>query len=173
MRTPGIRAVFSLMILLAGLSATISSAQADKLIEFRLSDQFDNEYVRQDFDNSVLVLVGGNRGGSLYSNDWGIAIKKKLLADGVKFPYTVAGVADLRGVPDMFKQYVKSRFPEEKDRWILMDWEGLFAVKYGFVEDVANILIFTSEGDLVYRQTAREVTTAGLNKIVSFVESLE
>ena len=114
----------------------------DSLINFQLKDQFGKNYSNEDFQNTTIVLIGSDKEGSQYNEEWITAIVDSL---GYKLDWTnlvFIGVADLRGVPFFLKPFVPGFFPDEKEKWILMDWDGEFAQAYNFREDFCNILIF-------------------------------
>lgn len=147
------------------------AAQEPALIEFDLKDQFDREYSHESWQGKILIVIGSDREGSQYNERWGEAIHKAL-ADSPGFSYVqFVGVADLRGVPFFLKSFVKGKFPENRSKWLLMDWKGAFAKSYQFKGDVSNILIFAPRGERLLQKTVTQLDPAALDEIVQTVKA--
>lgn len=147
------------------------AAQESTLIEFKLKDQFDREYTHESWQGKILIVIGSDREGSQYNERWGEAIHKAL-ADSPGFAYVqFVGVADLRGVPFFLKGFVKGKFPEDRSKWLLMDWKGTFAESYRFQKDVSNIVIFAPGGERLLQKTVTELDPAILDEIVQAVKA--
>jgi len=149
----------------------IVRAQTDHLIPFELSDQFDNVYTHEDFLNHIVVLTGSDRKGSQYNKEWGRAMYRALMHESIFIQIKWVGVADLGGIPFFLKGIVKNYFPEEKERWVLLDWDGEFAEAYKLQEDVSNIMIFDHQGSLVYQTTLTELDENKLDVILNNIRS--
>jgi hypothetical protein len=139
------------------VSAFPVAAQQITLVDFELEDQFGQVYTDEDFAGTVLVLIGGDRKGSRYTGGWTKAIQstlpEHLTVDDVRF----VGLADLRGVPFFIKGLVKSKFPQQPENWVLMDWKGQISKTYAFEPHSANILIFDRDRLLVRKTHGQEV----------------
>ncbi len=147
-------------------------SQDSTLIAFTFRDQFNNIYTRDDFAGHILIVVGSDREGSPFNELWSFAIydslKKYSLNDSVRF----LPVADVRGVPFFLKGMVKSKFPREKKRWILLDWKGLFAKAYRFIAGSSNILLIRRDGRVVYHVYGREPDPEKLNNLLQKLYNL-
>ena len=128
------------------------------LVEFVLYDQFGNEYNYQEYRNQFLIVIGADKKGSQYSNEWGSAIARELRSDSAYLDIPVIGVAHLQAVPEFLHKYVKSLFPEDRNSAVLLDWEGIFAKTYPFTDDVANIWVFSPDGYLIFCGVGKEVS---------------
>ena len=146
----------ALLALLLG-AAVAATAQESTLVDFELADQFDQVYTDEDFVGSVLVLIGGNRKGSSYTGGWTRAIQSSIDGHPGAEDVQMVGLADLRGVPFFIKGLVKSKFPQQPENWVLMDWKGHLPKTYSFEPGSANILIFDREGALVLQTHGQEV----------------
>jgi hypothetical protein len=155
-------------ILFSGVSIE-TMGQSNTLISFSLEDQFDVHYTNAQYRGYYVILVGGDRKGSDYCFIWSDAVKEKLENDPMKKNIKVLGIADLKAAPASFQNFIKSKFPKEKKHWALLDWDGIFSETYKFQEDVANIIIFSPEGDRIYTNTATEVEYSQLEEIVTLI----
>lgn len=142
------------------------------MVTFELQDQFDREYSDQSWPDKIIVLIGSDRGGSQFNAPWGEQIYLELQIDDAIDEVQIIGLADLRGVPFFLKGFVKGKFPRDRERWVLMDWDGQFAHSYNFEKDVSNILVFNAAGDLVYQTSAREPQPEKLSEIVAVIRDL-
>lgn len=147
------------------------AAQESTLIEFQLKDQFDRAYSHQSWQDQMLIVIGSNREGSQYNGRWGEAIHKALV-DSPGFSYVqFIGVADLRGVPFFMKGFVKGKFPDDRSKWLLMDWKGVFARSYEFKDNVSNIVIFAPGGKRLLQRTVTELDPVILDEITHTVQA--
>lgn len=158
------RAFFLLCILLFVASCAFSQNTA--LIDFSLKDQFDQAYDQHSFPDKYIILLGADREGSQYTHFWG-----PLLADSLKNREFIEQVefvalANLHGVPGIMKKIIKGFFPKEKENWVLLDWEGLFATTYGFAPEQCNILVFDAEKQLVLHEAVTAYDSVTATKIL-------
>jgi hypothetical protein len=160
----------ALLVLFFVLAAPVAYAEDSGLLPFELKDQFNQKYTEKNFLGKVSVWIGSDRDGSVYNPMWGEALNQSVqdleLAEAVHF----VGVADLRGVPFFLKGFVRGKFPQKKERWVLMDWQGVFSKKYSFQAGVSNILVFSSTGDLVYRTTGEEPDKVKVDSIAGYIK---
>jgi hypothetical protein len=148
------------------LSADIILAQDSTMIRFELKDQFNHVHTEKEFQNKLVILVGSDHEGSKYNDVWGKAIHDSLAGKGAQNRVEFLPVADLRGVPFFLKGFVKSKFPKEPARWILMDWKGQYAQAYQFVPSESNIIVFDSNGKIVHQTSVQEIDPLQLHKIL-------
>ncbi|MGH1365546.1 MAG: hypothetical protein ACRBF0_18435 [Calditrichia bacterium] len=165
------RSQFTLKVAMYGLFylCTCGIAQDSTLINFKLKDQFDKKYTKATWEGQILVIIGSDREGSKYSSSWGSAISDSMSGDPNYSNIQIAGLSDLRGVPFFLKSYVRGKFPKEKHQWVLMDWKGLFPKTYQFREKLSNILIFGTDGRLIYQTSVAEMDLSKLKMIVSIL----
>ncbi len=155
-----------LTIFLVFFSYQVGVPEESDLISFKLKDQFDRVYSDNDFENKILIVVGSDKTGSQYNREWIDAILDSLKkGDGLQ-DVRFLGVADLRGVPFFLKGYVKGKFPDQKSRWVLMDWDGKFAKHYQFKADVCNIAIINRKDRLIYQTSGTQLDFNKLNEIL-------
>ncbi|MCA9739897.1 hypothetical protein KC734_00040 [candidate division KSB1 bacterium] len=152
--------------------ATMVFSQQGKLISFELKDQFGREFSHEDFSGYVLVLVGSDKGGSTYNPLWAGAIHDSLTSHDQFDALRFIGVSDLRGVPFFLKGFVRSKFPKAKERWVLMDWKGIFPKAYQFEENHCNLLIFKRDGTLAYQTSVQDLVPDKMRVILTKLRSL-
>jgi hypothetical protein len=135
-----------------------------------MEDQFRRVHTDQEFLGKTIILVGSDGGGSEYNKKWAIAIDNKLKNEEVKYEVNWLPVADVSAAPFFMKGYVRNRFPKDKKKWALCDWEGAFDEAYGFRGGLSNILVFHSSGKLLYQCAGDDVDSEILDRIVAVVE---
>lgn len=142
-------------------------AQDAPLISFTLKDQFDREYTERSFPDNILVIIAADRDGSKFSDSWQQAIygalEKRHIVDQIQF----IRIADLRGSPWFLYDFIKGKFPKEKNHWSLMDWKGIFVTTYGFESKSCNILVFDRQQCLVYKTHVQKLDSQKLEEIVT------
>ncbi len=52
-----------------------------------------------------------------------------------------------------------------------MDWDAEFADAYGFEDDMSNILVFDSKGNLLHRFAGTELDNKEIQGIVDIIKS--
>jgi hypothetical protein len=143
------------------------AGQQASLIPFELIDQFDRVHRQAEFAERIVVLIGGDKGGSDYTEIWGDALHAALENDPGFERVAFLPVADLKGVPFFLKGFVRGQFPEETEKWALMDWDGLFGESYDFVPGWTNILLFGPEGRLAHRTWGQDIDDEVLEGILA------
>jgi hypothetical protein len=167
-----IRLISVVTCLTVSLFCLPSNAQDSSLISFSLEDQFDQKYTDDDFAGQVIILVGSDKEGSRYNDRWSIAIHDSLQARGLRDSVTFLAIANVKGVPRLFRGMVKGRFPREHGQSILLDWKGLFAESYKLHSDVSNILLFDKQGRMVHRMEGQELDQKKLKVFTRQIMSL-
>jgi len=147
----------ALLFFLFLLSSAHTFGQDSTLIRFTMEDQFGNEYTEQSWSDSTLVFFCSDRGGSKYNEVWAKALWDSLHSSGRAKSVRFIGLSDVSGVPFFLKGFVRGKFPEDTGKWVLMDWDGVFADAYHFREDACNILIFDSGGRLIHKSWVRKM----------------
>lgn len=162
--------IFSLCFIL--FAALALFAQNNKMISFELEDQFGEVYTDNSWPGKIVILLGSDKGGSTYNEIWGKAIYDSLKTEIGFEKVQMVGLSDLSSVPFFMKWVIRGKFPEEKEKWVLMDWDGEFLEAYNFKEDAANILIFNSDKILVYQESLTEIDDKILSEILRIIKSL-
>ena len=160
----------TLAIALAGMLAARASQSDSTLIGFRLHDQSNKVHSTDEYLKKVVVVMGSDRAGSKFNEEWGKALGSALRKHPHFYNLVFLGVADIRGVPRIFKFMIKHNFP--KDRTVLMDWEGVFAQAYRFKPKATNILVFSPGGKLVRVDNCRGLDRTTLAGIESQVNAI-
>lgn len=163
-------AILAAALLLAPAFAHAAAGEAapppGRLIEFALEDQFERGYTPQSFAGRHLLILASDRGGSKFNPGWGDALRQALTAAGLRQAVEIVGVSDLRAVPGFLRSFVRGKFPDEPEKWVLMDWTGIFAEAYDLEPKACNILLFDGVGELLYRGHGREVDPATVDAVV-------
>ena len=81
-------------------------------------------------------------------------------------------MADTRGVPFFVKGFVRGKFPKERDRPVLLDWEGRFAKAYDWRPEETNVLVFDEHGTLVHQTHGTEVVAERVDEVCDKLRDL-
>ncbi len=152
-------------------SITAARAGDPALLKFKIKDQFDRVYTERSWDTQVIIVLGADRKGNKFSSPWGKALSDSLARSGERRRATLIGLADLRGVPFFLKGLVRSKFPEDKKRWVLLDWKGRFPKAYNFVPGRCNILVFGERRTLTLHAAVDEVETQQMSRILATIRA--
>jgi len=152
---------------------TPTAGQQSELVPFEIQDQFDRVHRHTDYEGRLVIMIGSDREGSEFHDDWESAIRDSLQAEEWK-PEEAAfvSVADVRGVPFFLKGNVKGKFSRDEAEWVLLDWEGHLSKTYGLKPNATNILVFASDGALVVHVHGRELDPKVLSVILTAVRRL-
>lgn len=165
------RSVLALTLL--GLVASLPAEAAEnRLVDFELEDQFGNVHRRADVEGTIVLLIGSDKGGSSFNGLWGRAIHEALKDHPRYGQISQLAYSDLRGVPFFLKSTIRSKFPENPDSWVLMDWKGVLAKTYVFERKNSNILVFDSTGQLMHHTSGRELDERALDETVAILGAL-
>ncbi len=160
--------IFLIVLLLPSMVWSLESS----LISFEVKDQFDRVYTDGQFRGSILVSIGSDKDGSKYNEIWTQAIYDSLKGEENFDRIRFLGVADVRGVPFFLKGYVRGKFPKEKEKWVLLDWKGVFAKAYEFEPEMSNVAIFSPGGALVHRTSGQTIDKHKLATVLAKLRSL-
>lgn len=140
--------------------AAVDAARGDSVVEFRLSDQFGRVHDASTYRGRALVVVGAGRAGRADGTAW-VESLRALQADTAEAgAHPVVAVADLRGVPRLLRRVVRGRFPDERSRAVLLDWDGSVARRHGFDSERCTILVVGPTGRVHVQTTTAAVDTA-------------
>jgi hypothetical protein len=137
-------------------------------LTFTLKDQFDREYTQALCAGKIAIVLVADREGSKFCGQWGDAIGRGL-PPGAGSAVQWVPVAILPPVPAFMQGFVKSKFPQDKTQWTLMDWGGRLATAYGLPAKCCNVLVFDPDGRLLLRTGGREVDPAMVAAVVAAV----
>ncbi len=149
-----------------------SHAEERELLDFELEDQFKNVHRSSDIEGNIVLLIGSDRGGSQFNGTWGKAIHDSLSDHPRYDQISHLAYADLRGVPFFVKGVVRGKFPQDPDRWVLMDWKGVIAKTYDYVPKASNVLVFARDGALVHHASGREPDEETVREVVNALREL-
>lgn len=164
---PGL--LLTILVLAVG-SAT--HAVDSQLLDFELEDQFGNVHRRSDVQGTIVLLNGSDKGGVQFNGVWGNAIQEALGDHPAFNQISQLPYANLRGVPFFLKKFIRGKFPQEPERWTLMDWKGVIASAYEFAPKATNLLLFAPDGALVLHASGRELEEQTLDEVVTALRSL-
>ena len=135
---------------------------ADSLLEFRLHDQFGQVHDAATYRGRTLIVVAAGRGGRDAGTAWVEhlrALQDSARDDAVLPALPVVAIADLRGVPRLLRRLVRGRFPEDRRRAVLLDWDGALARRFGLDVDRCTLLVVGPSGRAHARTTTMAVDT--------------
>lgn len=161
-------------VVLATLLCTAAAAVAAQApaLRFRLVDQFDAEHGSEQLAGQVVLVIASDRSAQELNRTWGDALRQALAPEIGAGAVAVVPVAHLKGVPGPMRKGVRSRFPEDSQRWVLLDWNGEFDAAYVLEPAVSNVLIFGRHGTLATRVAAAGFHEAQLQHLVALARSL-
>jgi hypothetical protein len=155
-----------------GSPTTVWAVEPDSLVAFRLSDQFGRVQDAADLRGRAYLLVGAGRGGRTAGTAW-VESLRALQGDSVgPAVLPVVAVADLRGVPRLLRRVVRGRFPDVRDRGVLLDWEGTLARQLGFDVQQCTIVLVGPTGRVHARTTTTVVDLDGARAILRQAQAL-
>ena len=160
------------LILLCLLCLPARSETADTLIEFKIEDQFEVEHGSDDYAGKVTLLIGSDKDGAEFNRLWGAALDDSLDGEPGWEETMSLPVANMKGVPFFLKGFIRGKFPQDPEIWVLLDWKGEFAEAYGFTPKASNILIFDADGALVYRAWGKEIDERKLGQMCAKLREL-
>jgi hypothetical protein len=161
------------MIILFVLGGCLGSQTPEmRLIAFELEDQFGNNYSEVNFLDKIVIIVGSDKKGSQYNEQWSFALYDSLKSMNCENDVSFLPVADLRGVPFFLRKMIKNKFPKEKNRWILLDWKGVFAESYQFQSESSNILLLDKSHHMIYQTAVKELEGDELARLWSKLKGL-
>lgn len=92
-----------------------------RLPSFALDDQFGRVVDDATYRDVPLIVVAGAREGATGVAQWTAALR---IAIGESSDLCVLPVADLAGVPRLFRRTVGRLLPRDPDHWCALDWDG-------------------------------------------------
>ena len=129
----------------------------ERLPEFELEDQFEDERTHDDVLGTVSVLIWADRDGREWSGEWREMITAALRGQVEGGLVQIRGWAHTKGAPFFVKGRIRGSFPEEPARWAVLDWDGVFEEHFEPREEHVTVFVFDREGCLVARATGQEV----------------
>jgi hypothetical protein len=114
-------------------------AKVPALIELR--DQFDAPQKLAFPTTNVVVLTIADHKGSEQIDGW-IAALKTRFARRIE----LRGLADVRGVPGLWRGKVRKKFRETRTHPVMLDWSGTNCALLGCAPGVANVLVLARDG---------------------------
>ena len=144
----------------------VAAPAADSVLGFRLSDQFGRAHDAADYRGRALLLVGAGRGGRAAGTAWVETLRGLQLDSAETAAIPVVAVADLRGVPRLFRRVVRGRFPDDRRRVVLLDWHGSVARRLGFDAERCTIVLVGPDGRPGARTSPATVDTAAAQELL-------
>ncbi len=131
----------------------------ERLPEFELEDQFENDRTQDDVLGTVSVLIWADRDGREWSGDWREMLTAALRGQVEGGLVQIRDWAHTKGAPFFVKGRIRGSFPEETERWAVLDWDGVFEEHFEPREEHVTVFVFDREGCLVARESGQEVET--------------
>lgn len=144
MRIPFVFLSLALVGPLASPAAEVP-ANAPALLELR--DQFDMPQRLAFPGANVVVLTIADRKGSDQVAGWVAALKARYAGR-----IELRGLADVGGVPGLWRGKVRKHFQETRQHPVMMDWSGTNCTRFGAQRGVANLLVLARDGRVVSSQ---------------------
>lgn len=162
-----IAAVLALLFGLAGVPAgepARAPLRAPALIELR--DQFD-QLQRLAFPaTNVIVLTIADKKGADQIDGWVTALKARY---GGRIEWR--GLADVAGVPGLWRGKIRKHFRETRTHPVMMDWSGKTCAHFQPAAGEANVLILDRDGT-VRERTSGPATTAAVARLAAALDAV-
>lgn len=163
--------------------------------EVRMTDQFEQPMALSQLNGQVVVIVYCDRDGSDASRELGTALfvafhptaagktgqpareaavrpLPGLAAGQSSTPVKVIPAAAIGEVPALVQKLIRAQFRQgEPTESVWLDFQGLFADRYGLQAGVPNLLIFDTHGRLAYTGWGMP-SDAQFQQIANVVENL-
>jgi hypothetical protein len=139
---------------------------ADSALGFRLGDQFGRVHDAAEYRGRPMILVGAARGGRAAGTAWVEVLRGLQVDSGAAAAVPVVAVADLRGVPRLLRRIVRGRFPDDRHRVVLLDWDGALARRLRFEADRCTIVLVGPDGHPGARTSPTAVDTAAARELL-------
>jgi hypothetical protein len=152
------------LLLLVGLGLLLD-VSAQTVPGFALPDQFGN--LRHcDFTNApVTVVTVADRKGSEQVHGWVEAVKTRCAKAKIE------GLADVSGVPDLFRSLVRNRIKSAYQYPIMLDWNGAIITQFHPSKGVANIFVINRKGEIC--AAAHGPVDANLTRVIDAIEQTQ
>lgn len=116
----------------------------DSLPSFELRDQFDATH-RFSFPRSnILVLTIADKQGDAQVDGW-----VRPLMERFGTHIALVGIADVRGVPALWRGTVRERFRQHRTHPVMLDWDGQVIGALRVERHRANVYLFTRQGTVL------------------------
>jgi hypothetical protein len=161
-----------LLALMAMWVPAVWGIEPAPLIDFRIKDQYGKLHTSGYFQDSVVVVVSGDRKGSTFIEQWSPALEDSLAAQVKSFRVKFIPHAHLKGAPFFIKGAIKDKFTQEGRGWVLMDWDGEFKKAYGLVEDHCSIVVFDPDGLRRIQVAVQEFDPEVFTRVLEGIRSL-
>ena len=161
----------SIIIAVLCFLAVPGFANDSTLIQFEIEDQHKKDHTDQEFRDKVSIFIAGDKIGSDFIEPWYNELVDSLTKQVKEGRLIIQKMANVKGVPFFVKGAVRKRYKEDNDI-VLMDWKGKFLKAYEMQEDVANILIFSSDGNLEFQIGVTEINNDDTGKICEIIRKL-
>ena len=146
--------------------ATVVALAADSVVGFRLSDQFGRVHDAAEYRGRAMILVGAGRGGRSVGTAWVETLRGLQTDSAAAAAVAVVAVADLRGVPRLLRRVARGRFPADRRRAVLLDWDGALARRLGFDAERCAIVLVGPDGRAGPRTHPVTVDTAAARELL-------
>jgi hypothetical protein len=130
---------------------------APALVE--LQDQFAKPQKLAFPNAKVTLLAIADKQGSAEVSAW-IAALKPRYAERID----IRGLADMGGVPGFLHGHISRKFQATRKYPVMMDWSGKVCERFGYRQDVANILVIDADGTIRER-VCGAATDEGVTRI--------
>jgi hypothetical protein len=150
--------------------APLLCAQQATLIRFEMRDQFDSVYSDAEYRGRSLLLSLSDQKGSQFCPVWDRALNARL-GEGWRSRTSEVLAAEVTGVPRLLHGMVKGMFPQQRDKAVVLDWDGRFAKAYGFHKDECALLVFDPAGRLLHRAGGQQPRAEQVEQLANAVRT--
>ncbi|MCH9814627.1 MAG: hypothetical protein K0U47_11885 [Epsilonproteobacteria bacterium] len=155
---------FSIVTLLTFLKLSLYAIDNS----FILEDQFEKTYQKEDFLGREFIMIGGKLESKDLRQQFIQKVRKKISKD-----LCIVNIIDMHHVPALLRFYARSKFPQTKSKWLLLDWRGEVSKQYQFKKQGLSVLLFDKTGRMRYRSCETEVDASRIEIIKNKLEAIQ
>jgi hypothetical protein len=152
-----------LALLCLFMSPMAASGSEEVLAKINLPDQFDRPQEVSFPAEQITVLSIADRYGRDMATSWAPFLRP------YKERFKLCTIADAKGTPGFLKNSIRKRIQDQHKEPLLVDWTGETAAAIGYKPRMANFLIVSKSGRILYRTEGEPTADA----VAVFIRSLE
>ena len=131
---------------------------------FELRDQFEVLHKVSFPRTNLLVLTIADKQGHEQVDGWVQPLKEHFAGR-----IAIAGIADVRGVPGLWRGSIREKFQKLRTHPVMMDWDGQVIKLLPVEKHRANVYLINRDGVVLFR-TSGEAKTDSLKTLLASVE---
>ena len=141
--------------------ASLRAEETRRCPSFVLTDQFEKSHTLSFPATNLIILTIADKEGHAQVDEWVTAMRKE---NSKAVP--ILGIADVRGVPNFWRGFVRKRFQKLRAHSVLLDWNGVVTTPLQPENDKANLYLIAQDGTVLH-QTSGAATAEKLKPFLN------